>query len=223
MAAKRHPNDRNAKALAARLAKQDDDTNLDEFFVNEKLTLKLQNMDPRGVQYAMKMIKTPKKPTYEVKLASGRTEQYPMDEKVAEQSPELKGVWDQYVFESAEAENERLSRSTRAVIMDGTVMPDNWDDADYVRRMKILHAEVPDDPFERWVDYVDSQIGTLQAIQLTFKVMRRTGMTPEDVIGVSEDSFRDLLRGGSGGSGDVENADPDQGGNGEGQSRQVAA
>lgn len=217
MAVKRHANDRNEQVIQAKRMVAE---NLDELVLEDGLVIKLRNIDPIFVQTVINSVEFPKKPTYEVKLASGRIEHYPMDALVAEQSPELEPIWTLYKLEQARAETEQMKRMTRALILDGTIIPDQWDDPRWERRMKIVGIELPDDPEERWVMYVESKMKTEETVALTNKIMRRTGV-PEEYLTATEDTFRDQIHAGSQRPGNVADAGADQGNSGRGDTLEV--
>lgn len=216
--AKRHPNDRNEKFLRKTFGGE----SLDVLELSDGTKIQLKDVDPLFINSAINSVTYPKLPTYEVKLASGRIEKYPMDEKVAEQSPELKPLWDEYVKEMQRAQGEQMTRMTRAIILDGTVIPDEWEDRTWERRMRIVGIPLPEDPEERWVMYLESKMTTPESVALTGKIMRRTGV-PEEMITAAEDSFRGALRGERDEAGDVADADGDARGDEQAQAGEVAA
>lgn len=218
MAVKRHANDRNEQALKKRLSPE----SVDELVLKDGTTIKLRDVDPLFIQTVINSVQFPKRPTYTVTLASGREESYPMDEQVAEQSPELEPQWKAYVQGTQQAEAEQMKRMTRAIILDGTVIPDTWEDRAWERRMKIVGIDIPDDPEERWVMYLESKMTTAESVALTGKIMRRTGV-PEEFVTAAEDSFRDSLHGEREGAGELADADAVARADGEEVAGQVAA
>lgn len=218
MPAKRHPNDRNERAAQKRMNTE----SVDELVLKDGTTVALKNVDPIFIQTVINSVEYPKRPTYEVKMASGRIDKYPMDEKVAEQSPELAPLWTKYRMDTQAAEAEQMKRMTRALILDGTVMPEVWEDREWERRMKIVGIDLPEDPEELWVVYLESKMTTAESVALTGKIMRRTGV-PEEFILAAEDSFRGQVHGELDGAGDVADADADTRGDEQEVAGQVAA
>lgn len=201
--AKRNANDRNEKAIQAARRKSE---NMNEHVLADGFVIKLKDIDPLFLQSVIGSVKHPKKPTYTVKLASGREEFYPMDALVAEQSPELKPLWDQYILDRASAQGLEMQLMTRAILLDGTEINEGWSDSNWERRMRIIGVTLPDDPEERWVFYLESKMSTAEIVGLTGKIMRRTGV-PEEFIVAAEDSFRNPVDAGPAGAGDVDDVD----------------
>lgn len=208
--ARRNPNDRNEVAVqkAKAKAKAED---LDHFTLQDGTVVELKDIDAIFLQAVMGMVEYPERPKYDVTLASGRVVQYPMDEKVAEETPELKPIWSQYIFDQAKAAGDEMRLMTGTVILDGTKMPENWKDERWERRMRIIGAQLPEDIEERWVLYLRTKISQSDIISLTGKIMRRTGV-PEEYIDAAEASFRDIVPGGQGKPGELDDAETDPGG-----------
>lgn len=217
--AKRNANDRNEIAVQKAKRQAED---LDHYTMPDGRVLTLKNIDPTFLQMVLATVEYPDKPSYEAKLASGRIELFPMDEKVVEQSPELKPLWDKYVGEMALASNKELDLMTRTMILDGTVIEPGWSDPNWERRMRIVGAKLPTDPEERWVMFIRHKMNFQQVLELTGKIMRRTGV-PEELIDAAESSFRDQVPSGSGRPGDLAEPETDSSAVDGEETRQVAA
>lgn len=206
--AKRNPNDRNEIAVQkAKLKAQD----LDHHTLPDGTVLDLKDIDALLLSAAMNTVEVPELPTYDVTLASGRVVQYPMDKEVAEQSPELQPVWDTYVYDQALAANTQMRIMTNTIMLDGVKRPPDWIDAVWERKLKLMGARLPADPDERWLLYLRSKMNLTQILELTAKVMRRTGV-PEEYISAAENSFPDQVPNRPGEAGDVEEPVADPGG-----------
>lgn len=217
--AKRHPNDRNEKAVqAARVEALD----LGSYTLKDGTKLILHDPDPIFLSSVMNSVSEPKKPSYEVTLASGRKEQYPMDEKVAEQSPELKPIWDQYLLDSAAYATKSMELMLRAVLLDAVELEGGINDPAWERRMRIVGVQLPQDSDELRVFYLMGKIDLEDRVGLIGKVMRRTGV-PEEIIGAAEDSFRSEVRDRSRRPDDVADPGADARGDGAGEAEPLAA
>lgn len=217
--AKRNANDRNEIAVQKAKRKAED---LDHYEMPDGRVLTLKDIDPTFLQMVLATVEYPDKPSYEVTLSGGRKEMYPMDEKVAEQTPELKPIWERYILEMTAASNKELDLMTRTLILDGTVIDPDWSDPNWERRMRIVGAKLPTDPEERWVMFIRQKMDFQQVLQLTGKIMRRTGV-PEDVIDAAESSFRDSVPSQSGRPGDLAESEPDSDAVGGEQAGEMAA
>lgn len=200
MTAKRNPNDRNAVAEAKRKQAARPNT----FVLSSGIEVELLPIDYIEINDIVESVQIPEKPTYETRTSRGRVEHHPLDDKVVEQSPEYKEVWQQWKVDYSNALREQSKRSTRAIFLDGTVVPEDWYDAKWERRMKLIGYKLPDDPEERWLLYLETGINKTEAAELVIAIMRLTTL-PEEVIQAAEDTFRDSLRADAG-SGDMENA-----------------
>lgn len=200
---KRHPNDRNAVALAKRKQAEKPDT----FPLSSGIEVKLNVIDYVAISDIVDSVEIPEKPTYTTRTVSGREEKFPLDDEVVEQSPEYAEVWKEWKINYSNALREQSKRSARAIFLDGTTPPEDWYDAKWERRMKLIGYKLPTDPDERWLLYLETGIGKEEAAELVIAVMRLTTL-PEEVIQAAEGTFRDSLRADAG-SGDVEDAGAD--------------
>lgn len=203
--AKRNPNDRNEIAVEKARRQAED---LDHFTLSDGRQIELKNIDPIFLQGVLGMVEQPDVPLYDVTLASGRIVQYPMDEKVAEQTPELMPVWRQYILEATAAAALGMKLMTSTMILDGTVVEEDLKDPVWERKMKLIGAKLPTDPTERWVLYLRSKMTQDELLALTGKIMRRTGV-PEEYIAAAEATFPDPVPGGSERSDDLAEPDAD--------------
>ena len=181
--------DRNEVALE----KRREDNKPQTFVTKSGVEIKLKDLDLLFVQQVTNSVHIPAVPTYTIKTASGRQETYPLDKVVVEQSPEFKPIWEKYLTDLANAQAEQARRSTRAIYLEGTEAPDDWYDAAWEKRMKIIGIALPEDREERWIQYLETALSTEESMRLIQSIIRRTSL-PEEVIQQAEDAFRDTLR-----------------------------
>lgn len=201
---KRNSNDRNAKAIAERKAAAKPDTFILTSRYDPALTIevKLRPISYIEINEIVESVDIPEKPTYETRTSSGRVERFPLDDKVVEQSPEYEEEWKQWKLDYSNALREQSKRSTRAMFLDGTIVPDDWYDAKWERRMRLISYKLPTDPEELWLLYLETGITKEVAGELVIAIMSLTTL-PEEVIEAATQTFRDSLRADIG-SGDLD-------------------
>jgi len=155
------------------------------------IVVDLNPIDPIWIQQVMNSIEVPEVPTYTTKIAGGGTQTHELDAETAAEDPETLEVWTKYVRERDMAVSEQSGLAVRALILDGTTPPDDWEDiaANYFRRMRIIGTKLASDQEERWVDYVDQTLTQDQKMDLSTALMRISGV-PEEVVADARDSFR---------------------------------
>lgn len=203
MAPKRNPNDRNLVAEEKRKAAK-----TGRFELSTGITVITKPIDYVYISAIGNSVELPEKPTYTVRTSRGREEQYPLDDKVVEQSPEFKEVWQKWKIDMGTALQQQGRLTTRAMFLDGTEPEDpNWYDEKWERRMKQIGFKLPDDPTDLWLLYLETGINSVEAAELTMAIMRLTTL-PEEAIQAAEETFRDMVRPDQG-SGDVEESGAD--------------
>lgn len=158
-----------------------------EFTTSTGVKVLLKPVDPIFIQSVAASIKLPKAPTYEVTTISGRTERHKMDAKAAEQLPDGTSIWEQYIDEHNEAQTEQSNRILRAILYVGTEV--ELPTHDWEKKFRFLGMDIPDDPDERRVFYLLSELSTHDTMALMTQVMRLTGVD-EEVVQQAEAAFR---------------------------------
>lgn len=168
------------------------------FTLSDGRVIGIKPMDMLFLNTVMKSVKMPKKPTYEVKVGN-RVEHYDMDEEAAKETPGGLELWRKYRSELLEAETEQGTRMLRAIIVDGTVRPENlwegeWGEltGKWEQRLRLIGLDVPSDPDQYWVDYLTMTMEQADVTRLTSAIARLNNV-PEELIAAAEESFRDTL------------------------------
>lgn len=157
------------------------------------MEVRLQAIDPLFIQTVARSVKIPDVPMYETKTYTGRIEMHAYDAKAAEQTPGGMEIWTKYQTELAEATSEQNDRVLQAVFLDGTVRPENWQDAKWFKRMKIIGMDLPDDEDELWVLYLRTSLSQEDVVSLSSAIIRMAGV-PEEMIEAAEEIFRESVR-----------------------------
>lgn len=157
------------------------------------IEIRLQAIDPLFVQTVARSVKIPDVPTYDTKTYTGRIETHAFDAKAAEQTPGGMEIWNRYQTELAESTSEQNDRVLQAVFLDGTVRPDNWTDAKWFKRMKIIGVDLPEDEDELWVLYLRTSLSQEDVVSLSSSIIRLAGV-PEEMIEAAEEIFRESVR-----------------------------
>lgn len=205
--AKRAPTDRNAQAVAKRQVVE-----LTYFETEDGRKIELKKPDLMFIQQTMHDVTMPDKPTYEVKVGS-RTLNYPLDLLVIQQTEDplekakLRRIWLDYQQELNDATLEQAMRSTGAVYFEGTVPDIKMMEADarWHRKVRVARWEIPDDPEEKWIFYLQTSLSEPDTVKLSSAIVRKAGGVAEEDIQVAEDMFFDPVPTDAG-SGDLENA-----------------
>lgn len=134
----------------------------------------------------------PDPPSYEVKLATGGTERHVHDETTVQTDEEKKALAD-YQSECTRITNEHALKLTRLVVLRGMTFDYPASD-DWVKEQEFLGIQVPADPMERRLHYVETEVlGTKEDVEaVMLGVMRASGVNEEMVLAM-EDSFRHPL------------------------------
>lgn len=209
MAVKRNANDRNMRALKARKDKQVPGTFTTTDGTNRVIKLK-DKPDLMFIQQVVHSVEWPEVPTYTVQIGS-RSKEYPLDMEVVKQTEdpvekaELRRKWVQYQQDLTDASMEMSKRSTGAVFFEGTEVDIDMVETDskWARKMRIVGWEVPDDPEEKWVFYLQTSLAEDDIKDLSSAVVRRSGGVSEELINAAEEMFFDDLQTGPDESGDL--------------------
>lgn len=141
-----------------------DNSGIQSWTSSRGITIKLAPLSPLLIE-KMKLgvdrdIGVPKKPTYETIVGTGEnitTQEIEHDEKSIEETPQDKPKWDAYVAHVKKHEAELNARFLRAVKM-MVVRFDMPEDDGWIEIQKMIGVDVPDDPDERRIHYLDTEI-----------------------------------------------------------------
>lgn len=153
----------------------------------------------------------PKPPTYKVEVIGGRTEEHEHDEKtIAEpDTPEAdKQAWAQYKEKLAELDDDYNSKLARLVLTRG-IRYEPHQNGDWVAEHEWLGLHVPDDPRERALHYIETEVigGQADIQEIILGVWRASGV-PEELISQIEAAFqRALGRAGGNQAGESDSAE----------------
>lgn len=180
-------------------AKKKTEEQADDVYVCEDgLSVKVTPIPPMLLQKVMNSVPMPKRPTYEARTISGRTEEWPMDEESAKDSPNGVARWEYYQEETVAAQASQNEKVTMAAFLFGTEceIPENgWD-----KKQEFLGIEVPDDPDQRRAHYLATELTATDIAGLLQKVMGQLQL-PEELVADAEASFQRAVRSGPEGSG----------------------
>jgi hypothetical protein len=170
------------------MAKQASKTEV--FKTSDGREVQISRVDPMFIQRVINSVKMPKRPTYEVKTLSGRTETHLMDEASATETPGGEDIWKQYSDELTQATNEQNSRLMNALFYMGAkfdVPDDGWES-----KWNFLGIDVPEKTQERVAFYLTSELATEDTIGLMTAILRLTGV-PEESLREAQDAFRNTV------------------------------
>lgn len=168
---------------------QDNEQDKYVFVTDDGREIRLRKADAFFIQSVQRSVTMPKKPTYETKTAGGRVEVRPMDKLAAEQTEGGLELWRQYEQDYAEATTTLMERSTRAVLLDGTVRPDGEFITDKWRaRMRAVNVPLAEDEDELWLQYLIFSLTGEEILRISGKIMRLLGVA-EEVIAEAEETF----------------------------------
>lgn len=162
------------------------------------LKVKVSPIPPMLLQKVMNSVPMPKRPTYETKTISGRTEEWPMDAESAAQSPNGTARWEYYQEESQSAQAQQNEKVTMAAFLFGTeceIPEDGWD-----QMQEFLDIRVPTDPDQRRAHYLATELPAEDIAGLMQKVMGQLQL-PEELVADAEASFQRAVRSGPEGQG----------------------
>lgn len=172
----------------------------DVFITATGVELRLRRISPLLVEKARASEPMPERPTYIADTAGGGTEEHPHDDTTLE-TEEDELAWQTYLMETAFAQrrvNERVVMLLfrRGIDYDALKLPE--DDTWITEQREIFGVEVPDDPFELKMHWLETEaLTTPEEIKLlTVELMSMTGC-PEEVVAAAERSFRRPVEGDS--------------------------
>jgi hypothetical protein len=165
-------------------------TKTEVYTTSDGREVQIARVDPMFIQRVINSVKMPKRPSYEIKTLSGRTETHLMDAESAKETPGGEDIWEQYSTELAQATNEQNSRLMNALFYMGTkcdVPDDGWES-----KWSFLGIDVPEKPDERRAFYLTSELPTEDTIGLMSAILRLTGV-PEESLREAQDAFRNSV------------------------------
>lgn len=170
----------------------------DVFLTSTGVELPLRRISPLLVEKARASEAMPERPTYIAETAGGGTEEHPHDDTTLE-TEEDKAAWREYLMETAFAQRRVNNRVVmllfrRGIDYDALKLPK--DDSWIKEQRDIFGIEVPDDPLELKMHWVETEaLATPEDIKLlTIQLMSMTG-APEEVVAAAERSFRRPVEG----------------------------
>ena len=165
----------------------------DVYVCKSGLKVKVTPIPPMLLQKVMNSVPLPKRPTYETKTISGRTEDWPMDEESAAQTPHGKARWDFFQEETTAAQARQNEQVTMAAFLFGTeceIPEDGWDEM-----QAFLGLEVPTQPDQRRAHYLATELPAEDIAGLMQAVMGQLQL-PEELVADAEASFQRAVRSG---------------------------
>lgn len=134
----------------------------------------------------------PEPPYYEIKTATGAVEKHLHDETTV-QTDEEKQALAGYQSECARLNAEQQARLTRLVLLRGITFEYPQSD-DWIKEQTYLGIAVPDDPLERRLHYIETEViaGVADVEAVMLGVLAASGV-PEDLLKQVEATFRHSL------------------------------
>lgn len=136
----------------------------------------------------------PEVPTYEMQTAVGTVEVKPHNETTLE-TDEERAAWSAYQVDLAAWEEEKNRRLLRAIQLQ-CIQPVDIDNEEWVERQKFLGMDIPTNPFERKLHYIETEvIGDERDIMacMTIPMQLVSGASEEDMA-AAEALFRDAVQ-----------------------------
>ena len=168
------------------------------FVTSIGVVLPLRHISPLLVEKARASIPIPERPTYTAETVSGVIEVHPHDDTTLE-TDEDRAEWQNYLMQRALVDRQINERVTmllfrRGINFDALKLPkdDKW----IKEQEEVFGIEVPDDPIERKIHWVETEaLATTDDIKLLIvKLMAMTG-APKEVVAAAERSFRRPVEG----------------------------
>lgn len=133
--------------------------------------------------------KQPEPPFYEVKTVSGAVEKHAHDETTLETDAD-RAAWAEYQKQIADT-NEKTNRAfMRLVFLRGVEIEMPQDDT-WAREQKLLGIEIPDDPLERKLHWIETEVvATIaDAEHITRGALEASGI-PQEALAQADATFR---------------------------------
>lgn len=156
--------------------------------------VKLRPVDLVKIKRVRDSVKLPKRPMYDTRTVTGRTQSFFLDEDSIDQVPNGKQIWEVYTETRREATEEQNDRVIRALLFHGTEIgeiPDNdWEEEQALFGVETqTHENEKFNARLRWVEYLYATLGQRGLIGISNAIMRASGVTEEE-IQEAEDAFR---------------------------------
>lgn len=164
------------------------------YILGSGLKVKLRPVELIKIKNVRDSIKIPKRPVYETRTFSGKTQTLAMDEESAKQVPGGEAIWELYTEDRRQALEEQNDRIMRALFYFGTEIGE-IPDTEWEEEQGIFGVETPTHSNEkintrlRWVQYLISECKQKDLIGLSNAIMKVSGVTEEE-IQEAEDAFR---------------------------------
>ena len=177
------------KTAAKRIPPSNNHADIEVFKTEDDVTIRILHNPklPMLIQRAMSSVPPVKRPTYEVKTFSGRSEIYPLDEKSAEETEGGKARWDFYQQEVDEANTERNLRVLRAIFGLGLDL-DLPENSDWLLDLEITGIEIPTTERELKLEFLMTQLSVEDMNKIMEKVMSQ--FVDEETIAEAQESFQ---------------------------------
>lgn len=156
------------------------------------LHVKLLPVQPMLLNKVMTSVQVPRRPTYETRTISGKTQLLPMDEKASKETPGGEVLWTYYLEETESALSEQNNRVVNAILVMGTefdVPSTGWQDIQIA-----MGISIPTDKNLLRAHYLLTMIvDPAELNEIISKIMRLTGVS-EEVIAQAEGTFQRSIR-----------------------------
>lgn len=167
------------------------------FVTKDGNRIPLRRVAPILIEKVRQSVVMPDAPTYEVETVGGDKEVHAHDETTLETEKDKK-AWAVYQTALADANGQMTDKILRVLFVraTGDVLPkdDSW-----IAEQSFLGIDVPAEPLERKVHYIQTELLT-HANDISDFMMAAMGLigVDEEVVAAAENTFRATLRDGDG-------------------------
>ncbi len=165
----------------------------DVFVTKDGNRIPLRRVAPILMEKIRKSVTLPSPPTYEVETAGGDIETHIHDETTLE-TDEDRAAWAAYQIAHAKANEAMIEKILRLLFAKATgdVLPPS---DDWAKEQAYLGVDVPGDPLERKIHYIQTELLTHTSDIMAFMTaaMALTGVD-EEVVESAEATFRHPVR-----------------------------
>lgn len=165
-----------------------------EYTTSMGVTVKIKPISPDYVQLIEKQVPLPEAPHYENTLLGGAVEKiYHTETSIT--TEEEKAAWAEYKLALAAAQEDIFIRKTRAVIR-RCIVVDMPDDDGWIRSQAEDGITVPEDPEERRIHYVKTEVfGNANDVLFVVQAAMKLARFDEEDYKASMSFFRDKVEG----------------------------
>jgi hypothetical protein len=173
-----------------------------EYITSQGKKIRIVGLSPFLIDKMRASGDIPEPPTYIVETVAGDEEIHTHDETTLEvegdpeQTKANQKAWREFVEASELAQREVNERFLRLLLLRGIDLDiEDYERGDWVKEQRSLGIDIPEDPVEKKVHYVQTEILSSfdDVINLLTRVMSLSGLD-EEAMATAEASFRSAIR-----------------------------